>query len=368
MTLWLVLAIMTAAAVFAVLWPLSRHRSAAGGSDMLVYRDQLEEIARDRAAGRIGEAEAEAARIEVSRHLLAAADRQEKATAVTSLRWRRAIAVAALVLLPASAVALYLAIGSPSLPGQPLAARMESDGNAAVARMVTQIETHLQNNPEDSRGWEVLAPVYLQLERYDAAVRAWQNAILYGGPTALRQANLGEALIAVGNGRVTADAKAALQRALALDPEEPKARYLLGLAAAQEGQTAEAAKIWQALLAQAPADAPWADFVRESLAKLGDAVDAPAAGPTADDMAAAANMDPAQRQQMIAGMVERLAARLKADGTNIDGWLQLVRAYTVLGDRDKARAAVSDARDAIGSDAEKRRRLDELAKGLGLEG
>jgi cytochrome c-type biogenesis protein CcmH len=245
---------------------------------------------------------------------------------------------------------------------------MESDGNAAVGRMIAQIEAHLQNNPEDSRGWEVLAPVYLQLERYDAAVRAWRNAILYGGPTAAREANLGEALTALANGLVTADAKIALQRAVALDPEEPKARYLLGLAAAQDGRPDDAAQIWKALLAQSPPDAPWVDFLRDSLAKLDNAPDTAAPGPKADDIAAAANMDPEQRQEMIASMVERLAARLKTDGANIEGWLQLVRAYTVLGDRDKARAAASDARDAVGGDPEKLRRLDELAKGLGLEG
>jgi cytochrome c-type biogenesis protein CcmH len=233
--------------------------------------------------------------------------------------------------------------------------------------MVAQIEAHLQNNPADSRGWEVLAPVYLQLDRYDDAAKAWRNAILYGGPTPAREANLGEALIAANSGIVTPEAKVALERAVALDPEEPKARYLLGLAAAQNGRTADAAKIWRALLASAPPDAPWGDFVRESLSKLDDAPQTAAPGPNAEEMAAAANMDPAQRQQMITGMVERLAARLKTDSANIEGWLQLVRAYTVLGDRDRARAAVSDARGALGSDPEKLKRLDDLARGLGLE-
>src|SRR3954463_703312 len=74
MMLWLVLALMTAAAIFAVLWPLSRRGALRGGSDVAVYRDQLDEIERDRVAGLIGEREAEAARIEVSRRLIAAAD------------------------------------------------------------------------------------------------------------------------------------------------------------------------------------------------------------------------------------------------------------------------------------------------------
>ena len=76
MMLWFVMALMTAAAIFAVLWPLSRSAATRSGSDVEVYRDQLEEIARDRAGGLIGAAEAEAARIEVSRRLIAAGDAQ----------------------------------------------------------------------------------------------------------------------------------------------------------------------------------------------------------------------------------------------------------------------------------------------------
>src|SRR5438270_627962 len=127
MALWLLFALMTAAAIFAVLWPLGRVRTpAAEGNDIAVYRDQLDEIARDRAAGLIGAAEAEAARVEVSRRLIAAADSQVQTGAITAtggtLR-RRAAALAVLVALPALAATLYLKVGSPELPGQPLATR-----------------------------------------------------------------------------------------------------------------------------------------------------------------------------------------------------------------------------------------------------
>src|SRR5476651_1229062 len=123
MTLWFVFALMTAAAIFAVLWPLSRRGADSGGSDIAVYRDQLDEITRDRSAGLIGEAEAEAAKVEVSRRLLAAADaaEAEKSVGDGSPVWRRrAAAITGLVLLPAGAIALYLMLGSPQLPGEPL--------------------------------------------------------------------------------------------------------------------------------------------------------------------------------------------------------------------------------------------------------
>src|SRR5262252_4104337 len=125
MTLWFGVALMTAAAVWAVLWPLAR-RGSGGGSDVAVYRDQLEEIERDRAAGLIAENEAAGAKVEVSRRLIAAADAPAApaANATAATRRRRAVAVAALVALPLGAVGIYLALGSPSLPDQPLATRL----------------------------------------------------------------------------------------------------------------------------------------------------------------------------------------------------------------------------------------------------
>ena len=153
---------------------------------MRVYRDQLEEITRDEAAGRIGAAEAEAARIEVSRRLLAAAD-QESAAPVTSPSRKRAVAIVALVLLPLLSGGLYLALGSPTLPGQPLSARANPQAAPAIEQLVAQVEAHLESNPQDGRGWEVLAPVYsVQLRRYDDAARARRNAITYNGATAKR--------------------------------------------------------------------------------------------------------------------------------------------------------------------------------------
>jgi cytochrome c-type biogenesis protein CcmH len=368
MTLWFVMAVMTAAAVFAVLWPLSsRPHIAAADNDVRVYHDQLEEIGRDRASGRIGDAEAEAARVEVSRRLLAAADRAAGDRPVFSPWRRKAAAITALVLLPIASAVIYLMLGSPMLPGQPLAARLDQ-GDPPIAQLVARVEAHLKTAPEDGRGWEVLAPVDMQLGRYDDAVKAWRNAVTFSGSTAQREASLGEALIAQANGTVTAEAKKAFERAVALDAADAKARYFLGLAAEQIGQREEAAAIWRGLLTSAPADAPWIQFVRSALARIDGASAANVPGPSSDDVAAAGELSPEQRQQMIRGMVDRLAARLKSDGGDIEGWLRLVRAYIVLGERDKAHTAVVEARRGVGGDAEKLRRLEELVKSLGLEG
>lgn len=216
MTLWFLLAMMTGAAVFAVLWPLGRrHAALATGHEVRVYRDQLDEIARDQAAGRIGEAEAEAARIEVSRRLLGAAETGVTEPAASPLWRRRAVALSALIMVPVLSGGLYLALGSPSLPGQPLAARINPQGSLPIDQLVAQVEAHLEKSPQDGRGWEVIAPVYAQLGRYEDAARAWRNAVTYSGASAAREANLGEALAASAKGIVTAEAKQAFERAAA---------------------------------------------------------------------------------------------------------------------------------------------------------
>lgn len=368
MTLWFSVALMTAAAVWAVLWPLARRGSdLRGGSDVAVYRDQLAEIERDRAAGLIAENEAAGAQVEVSRRLIAAADAQAPAPAdAVSATWRRrAVAVAALILLPLGAAALYVALGSPSLPDQPLAARLAgARGNPSIDTLIAQVEDHLTRHPEDGRGWEVIAPVYLRLGRFEEAVKARRNAVKLNGATAERESALGEALVFAANGVVTAEAKAAFERAIALDANGVQARYFLGLAAEQDGDRTQAAATWRALIAAAPPDAPWLDLLRSALARVeGRAGGSGAAGgPSVDagDDQTVVQLGPEQRKAMIEGMVNRLSERLHRDGADVDGWLRLVRSYMVLGEPDKARAAVVDARRALAGDAVKLRRLDDL--------
>ena len=369
MTLWFVFALMTAAASFAVLWPLGRRgQPHSGGSEAAVYRDQLAEIDRDVASGLLGSSEADTARIEISRRLLAAADAQRDPPppASSNLKWRRAVAVVALVGLPIVAIAIYLPLGSPLLGDFPLAQRDRTPVAAQpLDSLVAQVEAHLEKDPTDGRGWSVLAPVLARLGRYDEAVRAYRNSITFNGDSGERPADLGEAIAGAAGGVVTADAKAEFERAIALSAGAAKANYFLGLAAEQDGRSSEAASIWRAMLAKAPPDAPWRPLVQAALAR----VDESGAPPLSDDaVAAAKEMSGTGRDAMIRGMVERLAARLKQNGDDIDGWLRLVRAYMVIGDRDKARGALAEARQAVANDAERLRRLNDGLKDLGLDG
>jgi cytochrome c-type biogenesis protein CcmH len=380
MVFWLVLGLMTAAAIVVVVRPLLTRAPAPAAdadSDLAVYRDQLAEVDRDFARGAIAQPEAEAARIEISRRLIAAAERADtthRPDAEAAPRPWRIASVAALIALPLGAVALYLALGSPELPEQPLADRRggaragaATDEPTSLASLVGQVEAHLGRNPDDGRGWEVLAPAYMRLERFDDAAKARRNAIRLLGATEDRVAGLGEALAAAAGGMVTPEAKVEFERALALDRDNVTAALYLGLAAKQAGQPEEARRIWEGMIARAPEGAPWVTFVRQAIATLGE----PGGGPSAADAArtpdAFAEMT-AEQREMARDMVERLAARLATDGSDVEDWLRLVRSYMVLGEHDKARAAASNARRALAGDPNKLQRLDMGVKALGVEG
>jgi cytochrome c-type biogenesis protein CcmH len=298
--------------------------------------------------------------------LLAAAENQRDPPIASNIRLRRSAAVIALVGLPIVVVALYLPLGSPRLGDFPLAQRTRApDVTQPLDNLVAQVEAHLEKNPTDGRGWSVLAPVLARLGRYDDAVRAYHNSITYNGDSAERRADLGETLAAAAGGVVTSEAKSEFERAIALNADEVKASYFLGVAAEQDGRTAEAASIWRAMLARAPTDAPWRPLVQAALARVGGS----AAPVLSDDaVAAAKGMNESDRGAMIRGMVERLASRLKQNGDDVEGWLRLVRAYMVMGDRDKAKSALTDARQAVANDAERLRQLNEGLKNLGLDG
>ncbi|MCS0501108.1 c-type cytochrome biogenesis protein CcmI [Ancylobacter mangrovi] len=379
MLLWIAFSLMTGAAILAVLWPLrtgagaAPEAASAAEADLAVYRDQLAEIERDRTAGLIGEGEGEAARAEVARRILRASAEVHatRAASAGNVGRRRAAALIALIGVPVLAGTLYILLGSPQLSPQPLAARLNARPEEAdVAVLIRKVEEHLEANPDDGRGYEVIAPIYLRIGRTSDAVRAWSNAIRLLGSSPSRQSGLGEAMVADADGVVTAEASAAFQQALAQDPKDPKARYFLGLAAEQDGKTAEAAAYWSALAADSPAGAPWLPLVHAALARVGATAPAPQTaqmpGPGAADVAAAEDMTPEQRSQMIRGMVERLSARLAEDGDDLEGWLRLMRAWTVLGDADKAKAAAADARDHFGKDDAALARIDALARELGL--
>lgn len=359
--LWLGFAVMTAAVVWALLRPFGRQPEIEGQArDVELYRDQLAEVSRDLERGVIAPAEAEAAKIEVSRRLLAAADAAEREGAAPR-RSPRFVALLMLLAVPLLSLGLYLDLGSPDLPDVPFAPRVAGPANELpLDALVLKVEQHLKSDPADLRGWEVLAPAYIRQGNFPAAATAWSRAILLGGETAARLAARGEAEVLAANGVVTPAARDDFAKAVEKDAHEPRAQFYLGIADVQDNKKDEAVARWTKLLASAPKDAPWRASVEAELAGLKN----PAPGPTAEQADAAANMTPEARQQMIEGMVSGLAARLDKKPDDLAGWLRLVRAYGVLGKRPEADAALGKARAIFASDKAALAELDAAEKGL----
>lgn len=366
MLLWIVFAILTAAAVALVALPLARRRPAAGqhdaaaSPDLAVYKAQLGELDRDVERGVIAPSEAEAARIEISRRLLAEQDRQAALPAAGSPASTRASLGGVVVAVPALALAGYLLLGSPQLPGQPMAERMQHQAETQdMELLVARVEKHLAANPEDGRGWDVLAPVYRRMGRFNDAARAYASAIRLLGETPERAADYGEMLVAADDGLVNADARSAFERALKLDSTAVKPRFFLALGLEQDGARDAAVAAWSDLLAlPGEADAPWRERVREHLAALGAPLPP---GPTSEQVAAASQMSSGDRQAMIESMVAGLAERLANGGGSIDEWLRLIRAYGVLGKAEEARSAIATARAQFTGDNAALGRIDAAA-------
>ncbi len=423
MLIWVIIVLLTGAALAVLLRPLlsgAREAGADSAHELAVYRDQLREVDADLERGLIGEAEAEAARAEISRRILAQAaqsgelageadaeqsgvtgaqEAADAAPAKTRGAWRAAV-IGTAVFVPGMALFLYLGFGSPGMPDMPRAARLQApEGGARIAALVARVEERLRAHPEDGMGWNVIAPVYLRLGQYDRAADAYDRAIRILGENTDRLAGLAEALVLSKNGVVDERARKIFVKVVAADPDRPKARFWLAMAAEQDGNFAEAVKRYAALLKETPKDAPWRGLVAERL-KIAEARASGAAkgggtgagaqmtarsgpsrasgpmmarrdaapGPTAEDVAAAQSMSAADRAQMINQMVARLASRLKANGKDLGGWLRLMRAYTVLGKREAALKALADARKNFDGDGQALARIEALAGELGLGG
>lgn len=371
MALWITVAVMTGAAVLVVLASLARRRGTgpAAAADAAVYRDQLDEIQRDRARGLIDDREAGAARAEVGRRLLAASDANDAAagsSAPGADRRRRIAALSALVGAPLIALGSYAALGRPELPDLPLASRQSEKpaANAQVADLITRVEAALAKNPDDARGWSVVAPVYLAAGRASDAVDAYRNIIRIQGESPDRLADLGEAMFAAADGVVTADARAVFERSVASDAPSIKGAIYLSRAAEQDGDPERALARLKPIVETAPGDAPYLATVRRELERLAAVPPLPLPTVTPEDR----QKTPEERMAMVRSMVDGLAARLKDNSGDVGEWLRLVSARAALGDTAAAKTALAEARERFGADARSKARIDALGLGLGLEG
>jgi cytochrome c-type biogenesis protein CcmH len=320
------LALLTTVTVGVLLIPLLRAKQESSGrleGELAIYRDQLAEIERERAAGTLPGNEAAAARIEVERRILAAGDHPPPA-AHADATLHKLLPPALALIIPLLALGLYLQVGRPGLPAAPFIAGKQqpaaTDEPLSLEKLLATARARLANQPDD--------------------------------PDALSA--LGEALTLEANGTVTQPAVDAFNKALALSrqegqPDDPRALYYLGLHEAQSGDSRAALARWRDLLAKSPPNAPFLPMLRAEIERVAKAagVDVPAMPqPSREQQEAMAAMTPEQRQQAIRGMVEGLAAKLKENPQDRAGWLRLANAWKVLGENANAADAYAKA-DAL---------------------
>ena len=380
--IWIGFAALTLVCVAGLVWPLMRNTGRVADqteADQAVYKAQLEEVEQDLADGVLNVDEAQTARIEIKRRLLAA-DRRSVSVAKTDAPVLRMGTVAGVaVIVPFLTLAVYLSVGSPNLPGVPVAERradaLEHPDQADISVLIEQLADRLREDPNSTEGWVLLARSYRQANRVGEAAAAYRRALSTGSKDPVVLAEFGEALIASNDGTVTPEAVNVLEAVLRVERSEPRARFYLGLARAQAGDASDAIAIWRDLTASATGDAPWLAMVREQMGEVAmsagvmpmtvtprhplDATPAaketPVAGvaenivPPADDedfrpdVSGIAERFSRPELEMIQEMVGGLEARLEFGPEDFDGWMQLGRSYGVLGDTKKAANAYREA-------------------------
>jgi cytochrome c-type biogenesis protein CcmH len=346
---WIVAGLLILVALAALLRPLiSRAGRGAdeGEAAVAMFRRQLADIDRELAQGRLASEEAAATQTEITRRMLAAADREREESAAaysTEASWRTGAAVGVAGLLPAAALAIYFAVGAPATIDPPAAAETARGAGphdiTELAAAVDQLKVRLEREPDHPEGWVLLGRTFASLQRFDEAREAYGRAIAFKPDEPQLHAELGEVLVLAAGGTVTPSAEAEFAKSA----NDPRARFYSAEAALQRGDNMAAKTGLQALLADAPAEAPWRKMVAARLAEIAPGEPQTSAktpaGPTAQDIAAARSMSPEERQAMIRSMVERLAARLEQQPDDKEGWARLAHAYDVLGETDKAAAA-----------------------------
>jgi cytochrome c-type biogenesis protein CcmH len=402
MMLWFALAALTLVITLILVYPILRMTNAEPAAridyDLAVYRDQLAEIDREIARGLLTEEQALAARAEVHRRMLAAEDagtgvsRGPEAVAGRRLRLRAVVAIA--VVVPVGALAVYDLLGSPSLPGAPYAWRLKHDPDFVAAAQAASLDAQLKNSPS-AAGYKRLAETYFAARNYEQAAAADRRAVELGANDASSWSDLGEAVVMSNGGTIVPEALMAFVNALDRNARDERARFYVGLAEAQIGNLRHAVAIWRDMERDADPNASFLPLVQQhvdALSKQGgfDPASVPPSPPDTASLKAAVqamagalhtrsessgdnasapppSSDDAQ-QTMIHNMVARLAARMTQNPEDADGWQRLARAYTVLGERDKARDAIVHAARLKPDDVDLQLMLADIEKAAAAPG
>lgn len=400
---WAVMAVMTAGILVTFWRAITQSGAARTGADSIdvtVYRDQLREIDRDLERGAITQEEAQRLRVEISRRLLDA-DRAAKTDAQSKSGGASlAIGMAVVALALVGSIGVYMRLGAPGYPDLPLERRLALADEAYAARptqdaaeaaapkaappqglspefldLMEKLRQAVKASPNDIRGLELLARNEATLGNLADARRAQEQLITLKGQqaTAADYASLAELMVMAAGGTVTPQAEQMLIKALQLDPTEGSARYYTGLMFAQVGRFDRAFVMWNKLLEQSPANAPWTQALRADLPEIASRagemrfeLPPETAGPSAADVAAAAQMSGEDRRAMVEGMVAQLSARLASEGGSAEEWARLITSLGVLDRKDEARQIYTEAQERFKGQSVELQGLREAAASAGV--
>ncbi len=403
MLFWLIIGAMTLTIAAILLRTLFAPDSAdvhSSAFDISVYRDQLQDVERDQARGVLSADDAERARIEISRRILALDKAQTVTTGTDGGRIAPLIAGIGTAVVLASGIAGYLWLGAPGYGDmarsdrlafaettyetrptqteaeQRLAAfeKPAPEVSAEFLDLMSKLRQAVADNPDDLQGQRLLARNEAALGNFVAAHRAQAKVLELQSDqsTADDLAAHAELLTLAAGGYVSPEAEAGFSAALTKDPENGSAVYYLGLMMLQIGRPDIAFQRWQPLFERSPADAPWMAALRTQLpeaaqlAGISYTPELSIPGPSASDIDAAANMSPQDRRAMIDGMVSRLSDRLARDGGTSQEWARLIAALGVLDRVDQAQTIWQEAKQVFANDPQALADIEAGAKQAGL--
>lgn len=343
MLLWIIVGAGAAAASLALFWPLLRRsgpEAQAQDDATLIYARQLSELEEEVAAGRITRDEAESIRRETGRRMIAAAKSATNATSVNASA-RPLIFAASAVLTALACIFLYLHWGSPDAASQ-IDRDMARLEGASAEELIAILTRRMVASPQDPQGWMLLGKALAERDRYAEAAQAYARAIAATpDPDARLLGDYGEAATIAEGGTVPPEAIVAFERARAKEPMDPRPRLYLAMAQEQFGDVRGAISALEALLSDSSADAPWRPLVERQLLRMRAAQ----SGIETPDIQA-----PDVQAPDVQAMVDGLAARLQENPDDLEGWLMLIRAYDVLGDKARADAARTRASEVFADD------------------
>ncbi|MEI8395322.1 MAG: c-type cytochrome biogenesis protein CcmI [Rhodospirillaceae bacterium] len=269
---WILAATLTAIVVLTVLRPLLRRPHALperAAFDREVYRDQLNEIEQDRRRGLLEPGQADAARAEIARRMLATTAPGSESPPPAIGHSSKRLAIGLMTALPIGSLAIYLLIGRPDLPAQPFAERATPAEHAAIPDSVLSAVNHLaerlKSNPDNLEGWALLAQSLGKLGRPSEALEAWRQAARLAPDNPDIRGNFAEALVVANRGLVSEEARQQFEAILTKNPGDPRSAHYLAEASAAAGDIKGALERWKALAAASPANAPWLPMVQQRI-------------------------------------------------------------------------------------------------------